>query len=442
MSKLSDLLDSAPQNKPTANKQNTSTKRSKLQTLLDAIANNDQNIIQQYNNTYQETMRQNTQTTDMPSGIPDFKNLHLPKSDMDIYYSNLGKNFDVYSKQTSTPLPESASYQKAQTLKSDINKLTDTLASIDNEKNAMQRIIGGILNPSQYLNRPKSTALNINPMSKEQISQMQADFKNASYGNLSEMQKQYDDLVNSDDYVQDNMQRWLALINKTDPLTNEERDEAKAAIKILNTLIFKQNIEGLKNFDFTNKGHNLEYGRLRELLGSKASAPTSFTLGVGSSVPFMNKYFKEGYQSTVKYNDFGNPELQKAAENADILANAQANNPIAFTAGNITGTVAQMELGGVALKGLGVTSQAARNAIVMGSFNGLHSLANSDDALTVAANTAAGAAGGYLGSKVGELVGKGVAQKLASTGLNYRSIGAIYIEWFIIRRDAAGDHGS
>ncbi|SHI23965.1 hypothetical protein SAMN02745823_03793, partial [Sporobacter termitidis DSM 10068] len=197
-------------------------------------------------------------------------------------------------------------------------------------------------------------------------------------------QKQYDALVNSEQYIKDNWEHWLGLAQSGKTLTTDEREEAKMAAAALGqaadklywshgdpTLLTREEVR--------------QYNTLTGLSGaleSKESGVEATILGAANMIPVdkIGKALRDNIPAFGEYQDslYSDRNVAELMAKSNLSENAQAAHPGLYLAGNLAGNAALTAAGGGVLRGLGIASQAARDAIMFGTLGTVGSAANQD----------------------------------------------------------------
>lgn len=232
--------------------------------------------------------------------------------------------------------------------------------------------------------------------------------------------------------------RWLELANKAS-LTPEEKTEAKAAVKELNSAA-----GDLRGFWGQGSGADKqkanEYDALAAMLHNKSSVGASVAAGAISAVPFagtaVNKAIKASTSDEVLNGIYQDNALKAALRGNNSMVDAQKANPLAYAAGNIGMNIGMLTMASGAAQGItsGITGfsklapwikNAINSAISFGAVSGLGAADDylgegataGDKALHVLKNTAVGAAGGAAGGALATVVSGQAMKVLFKYGL-------------------------
>jgi hypothetical protein len=242
------------------------------------------------------------------------------------------------------------------------------------------------------------------------------------------LQKQYNTVMSSDLYMQNNMNRWEYLASTADKLTYAEQLEASEAAKALRNAAKKLYPWGStynkEKYDTANG-----YKALAGILENRSDALKAF--GINALTSFIPG-LQSGYETSrndpllQKMRDYSTSDknIVNIANNNDVFADMQRNHPIAATLGAAVGSTAQTAVGGEGLGALGVAKGIGADALLLGASEFLNA-SNAQDwknpgqaSLNVALNTGKGILAGIAGGALTKTIVSKVAAYLEKSGLS------------------------
>ncbi len=260
----------------------------------------------------------------------------------------------------------------------------------------------------------------------------QTDFASL-YAAKTELQQQYDELVNSEAYINENWNRWLLLADPTTVLTEEEKREAAAAQQIIDNYILSRDIEDDWRESHIADGKN-NYLMLSSLLEAKSSKMAALAEGAVSAFPLeiipALKESQENIRAFTQITDealkfYKGSMLQNEINVSDLSREAY---PGYYITGNIATNLAMLALGSEALGAMGIVSSTAKSAILFGTSSALQSASDQDwsepgqAVANVVLDTGVGILSGYVGGKAAELAISKVGLILANSNLSVDAI--------------------
>ena len=255
----------------------------------------------------------------------------------------------------------------------------------------------------------------------------------ALFDERARLQEQYDGVVNSEAYINENWFRWLELADPNTVLTKEGKREAATATQIINNYILARDIED-DWFEYSIVDNRGNYTMLAMLLDAKSNKSDAFLEGVKDALFLdLNPYYQEIAAQTqmlpivteTPLKTYAKAMLENKMQFSDLSREAY---PGYYMTGNITTSVAMLALGAEALGAMGIASSAVKSAILFGGTSALQSVSEQDwskpgEAIgNVAIDTGVGILSGYVGGKAAQLAVSKVGLILESSNLSVDAI--------------------
>ncbi len=238
--------------------------------------------------------------------------------------------------------------------------------------------------------------------------------REALYDEWLGLQEQYNEIINSEAYINENWERWLLLADPATVLTEEEKKEAAVAVSILQNYTLKRDIEDDWNI-YSDVDNKANYAMLTSLLEVKSSKLDALAYGAADALPLeLNPLYEETMArintrarvTETPLKSYQKMMFQNNLQYSDLSRQAY---PGYYITGNVTTNLAMLALGAEALGAMGVVSTAAKSAILFGTNSALQSASSQDWSTPgqavgdVVLDTGVGILSGYVGGKAAEL---------------------------------------
>lgn len=162
------------------------------------------------------------------------------------------------------------------------------------------------------------------------------------YKTRKELQELHDQMISSENFIEDNWDRWLYLATKDEALSNDEKDEAILAQAALISACTDSTGKIYWQIPEDKKTDIMEYQYLSGLLSNRTNPGSALMAGF-MDLPILGKLVDLTF-SSVKSEDFlsyyENEEFINAVSNNDALADVYTDSPTAYKIGNILGNLA------------------------------------------------------------------------------------------------------